>query len=183
MIFGLFRRANNEAVIDTLYLAVVAASRQPALYADLGVPDTFEGRFESLALHAILVLRQLQHREAPGPAVAQHLVDTVFKHFDRTLREMGVGDTTIPKRMKTMAEAFGGRSAAYDAALRADHKALVDALTRNVYADKGDSAALAAYVEAAVASAAVTPLQVFLDGTPPFPDAACFARKATKESI
>ena len=50
--------------------------------------------------------------------MAQHLVDTVFKHFDRTLREMGVGDTTVPKRMKTMAEAFGGRSAAYDTALR-----------------------------------------------------------------
>ncbi len=179
MIFGLFRRASNDAVIDRLYLAVVAASRQPALYADLRVPDTFEGRFESLSLHAILTLRRLQRCEAPGPAMAQHLVDTVFKHFDRTLREMGVGDTTVPKRMKTMAEAFGGRSAAYDAALRGGRETLVEALARNVYAGERDAVALADYVEAATAALAMTPLQAFLDGVPHFPDAASFVREAT----
>ena len=179
MIFGLFRRASNDAVIDRLYLSVVAASRQPALYADLHVPDTFEGRFESLALHAILALRRLQGCEAPGPAMAQHLVDTVFKHFDRTLREMGVGDTTVPKRMKTMAEAFGGRSAAYDAALRGRRETLVDALARNVYAGERDAAALTDYVEAATAALAMTPLQAFVDGVPRFPDATSFVREPT----
>ena len=179
MIFGLFRRAANEAVIEKLYLAVVDASRQPALYADLAVPDTFEGRFESLALHAIIVLRRLQRCEAPGPAVAQHLVDTVFKHFDRTLREMGVGDTTVPKRMKTMAEAFGGRSSAYEVAFRDGHEATIEALARNVYAGKGDAVALAAYVEAATSALAVTPLQSFLDGEPRFPQAAAFTREST----
>ena len=179
MIFGLFRRASNDAVIDRLYLSVVAASRQPPLYADLHVPDTFEGRFECLALHAILVLRRLQSCEAPGPAMAQHLVDTVFKHFDRTLREMGVGDTTVPKRMKTMAEAFGGRSAAYDVALRGGQAALADALVRNVYAGKRDAAPLTDYVEAAVAALAMTPLQAFVDGAPRFPDATSFVREST----
>ena len=177
MIFGLFRRARNDAVIDRLYRSVADASREPALYADLRVPDTFEGRFESLSLHAILVLRRLQRCEEPGPAMAQHLVDTVFKHFDRTLREMGVGDTTVPKRMKTIAEAFGGRSSAYDAALRDGRKALVEALARNVYAGKGDAVALADYVEAATAALAMTPLQAFLDGIVRFPDAAPFARE------
>ena len=176
MIFGLFRRAGNEAVIDRLYLAIVAAARQPALYADLHVPDTFEGRFESLVLHAILILRRLQRCDAPGPAMAQHLVDTVFKHFDRTLREMGVGDTTVPKRMRTMAEAFGGRSAAYDAALRGARDELVESLARNVYAGKRDAVALTEYVEASTAALAMTPLQAFLDGVPHFPDAASFAR-------
>ena len=179
MIFGLFRRAANDAVIDRLYLAVVDASRRPALYADLAVPDTFEGRFESLCLHAILVLRRLQRCETPGPAMAQHLVDTVFKHFDRTLREMGVGDTTVPKRMKTMAEAFGGRSTAYEAAFRDDREALVEALARNVYAGKRDAIALTAYVEAATAALAMTPLQAFLDGEPGFPKPASFAREPT----
>ncbi len=179
MIFGLFRRAGNDAVIDRLYLSVVAASRQQALYSDLHVPDTFEGRFESLALHAILVLRRLQSCEAPGPAMAQHLVDTVFKHFDRTLREMGVGDTTVPKRMKAMAEAFGGRSAAYDVALRGGQQTLTDALARNVYAGKRDAAALTHYVEAAAAALATTPLQAFVDGVPRFPDATAFVREPT----
>ena len=68
----------------------------------MGVPDTFEGRFESLTLHAALLVRRLRAAEAPGPDMAQHLVDTVFRHFDRTLREMGVGDTTVPKRMKLL---------------------------------------------------------------------------------
>ena len=179
MIFGLFRRAGNDAVIDRLYLSVVAASRQPALYADLRVPDTFEGRFESLALHAILALRRLQSCEVPGPAMAQHLVDTVFKHFDRTLREMGVGDTTVPKRMKTMAEAFAGRSAAYDAALRGGREALAEALARNVYAGTRDAAALTDYVEAPSAALAMTPLQAFVDGAPRFPEAAFFVREPT----
>ncbi len=179
MMFGLFRRASNDAVIDRLYLAIVAASRQPALYADLHVPDTFEGRFESLTLHAILALRRLQACEAPGPAMAQHLVDIVFKHFDRTLREMGVGDTTVPKRMKTMAEAFGGRSAAYDAALRGGRDALTGALARNVYGGRRDAAALTAYVEAATAALAMTPLQAFVDGGPRFPEAATFAEEPT----
>ena len=175
MIFGLFRRAANDAVIDRLYLWVVDASRQPALYAELRVPDTFEGRFESLSLHAILVLRRLQRCEAPGPAMSQHLVDTVFKHFDRTLREMGVGDTTVPKRMKTMAEAFGGRSSAYDVAFRGGREALVEALARNVYAGKRDATSLADYVEAAAAALAATPLQAFLDGDARFPEAVAFS--------
>lgn len=177
MIFGLFRRAANDAVIDRLYLRVVDASRRPALYSDLGVPDTFEGRFESLALHAILVLRRLNGCEAPGPEVSQHLVDTVFKHFDRTLREMGVGDTTVPKRMKTMAEAFAGRSAAYDAAVRAGSAGLQETLERNVYAGRGDAAALARYVEATIAGLDGTTLQVLLDGELRFPDPASFARE------
>ena len=179
MIFGLFRRASNGAVIDRLYLSIVAASRQPALYADLGIPDTFEGRFECLSLHAILALRRLQHCEDPGSAMAQHLVDTVFKHFDRTLREMGVGDTTVPKRMKTMAEAFGGRSAAYALALRGDRELLVEALARNVYAGKRDAVALADYVEAAAAGLAMTPLQAFLDGVPRFPEAVSYVEEPT----
>ena len=118
MIFGLFRRASSEAVVHRLYAAVVWQRRGSLRSTPgLGIPDTFEGRFESLTLHATLVLRRLQACEAPGPALAQELVDTVFAQFDRTLREMGVGDTTVPKRMKTMAEAFLGRSAAYAAVL------------------------------------------------------------------
>ena len=174
MIFGLFRRASNDALVDRLYLAVVEASRQSSLYSDLRVPDTFEGRFESLALHVLLVLRRLQACEKPGPEVSQHLVDTTFKHFDRTLREMGVGDTVVPKRMKTMAEAFGGRSSAYETALREGRPALEAALSRNVYAGKRGSRPLAAYVEAAVDLLAMTPLQAFLDATMRFPDAAAF---------
>ena len=170
MIFGLFRRSANKVLIERLYLAIVAASRAPGLYRDYGVPDTFEGRFESLTLHAVLVLRHLRDSATPGPEMAQDLVDTVFQHFDRTLREMGVGDTVVPKRMKKMAEAFLGRSAAYDEALRAGPDALVESLSRNVYNGNGDALALARYVKAGVARIGAEPLQTFVDGAVPFPD-------------
>ena len=170
MIFGLFRRSTNQAIIDRLYLAIVEASRARPLYADLGVPDTFEGRFESLTLHAVLVLRHLRTSAEPGPDMAQDLVDTVFQHFDRTLREMGVGDTVVPKRMKKMAEAFLGRSAAYDEAFRGDPAGLRETIARNVLNGTGDASALTHYVEAGLAAIAAAPLQDFVDGTPPFPD-------------
>lgn len=176
MIFGLFRRSANETLIDRIYAAVVVSSRQPGLYVELGIPDTFEGRFESLTLHAVLVLRRLKELEAPGPDMAQHLVDTVFKHFDRTLREMGVGDTTVPKRMKSMAEAFLGRSTAYDEAMRAGPDALARALARNVYVGRRDGTDLARYVMASVAALAAQPLQTYMDGTLRFADpTACAA--------
>ena len=168
MILGLFRRARSEAVVERLYAAIVAASRQPALYADLGVPDTFEGRFESLTLHGVLVLRRLQACETPGPALAQELTDTLFAHLDRTLREMGVGDTTVPKRMRTLAEAFLGRSRAYAEALGGDEGSLAATLARNVGARDTDG--LVRYVSASVEALARQPLQEFIDGRLPFPD-------------
>ena len=170
MIFALFRRASSEAVVRRLYAALVAVSRTPALYADLGVPDTFEGRFESLTLHAALVLSRLQACEAPGPALAQELVDTIFAHFDRTLREMGVGDTVVPKRMRTMVEAFLGRGTAYAEALAAGGPALVATLARNTGAV--DAAGLARYVAIGRTALAAQPLQGYIDGTLPFPDPA-----------
>ncbi len=170
MIFGLFRRSSSRAVIERLYAAIVEGSRQRALYAELGVPDSFEGRFESLTVHAVLVLRRLRGLESPGPEMAQDLVDTVFRHFDRTMREMGVGDTSVPKRMKRLAEAFLGRSTAYDEALRDGHDALAKALSRNVYNGAREDDALALYVEAGVAHLAQRPLQAFIDGAVTFPD-------------
>lgn len=166
MIRGLFRRSPSEAVVRRLYGALVEAARRPALYAAIGVPDTFEGRFESLTLHAALVLRRLQAGEPPGPALAQDLVDTTFAHFDRTLREMGVGDTSVPKRMKQMAEAFYGRCNAYEQALAEDETALVATLARNTGA--GDAEALARYVAAGVEALRRQPVARFVDGVLPF---------------
>ena len=172
MLFGLFNRSASKAVIERLYAAIVVGSRQRELYVALGVPDTLEGRFESLTLHAVLVVRQLRSLEAPGPEMAQELVDTVFRHFDQTMREMGVGDTSVPKRMKTFAEAFLGRSNAYDDALSRGHEALTLSLHRNVYAGSRDGEDLARYVDACVAMLAHQPLQAFIDGAVTFPDPA-----------
>jgi len=148
--------------------------RRPAFYLDYGVPDTFEGRFELLALHAGLVLRRLNKAEAPGPAVAQNLVDGVFANLEADLREAGVGDVTVPKRMKKLAEAFLGRSAAYDAALRGEGS-LTAAVSRNVYAGRLDAtrahaARMTRYVEVTAERLDAAPLADCLAGPLPFPD-------------
>ena len=130
MIFGLFRGTANRRLIDRLHGEIVAAARDPVLFTQYGVADDLDGRFESVALHAALVLRRLNLLPPPGPQIAQDLADAVFQHFDIALREMGVGDISVPKRMKTLAEAFLGRAAAYDRALAAGHAALCAALPR-----------------------------------------------------
>ena len=169
--FGRRRPSPTRLLLDRLHGEIVGAVRRPAFYLDYGVPDTFEGRFELLALHAGLVLRRFNAAPAPGPAVAQDLVDTIFAHLDADLREAGVGDITVPKRMKKLCEAFLGRSAAYDAALRLGPEAIVDALARNVYGGADEAAErLASYVARTGAVLDATSLDSCLSGPLPFPD-------------
>lgn len=156
MIANPFRQRGNRRVIERLHERVVAAARRPALFLPpYGVPDTIEGRFDLLVLLSILTLRRLENLAEPGPEVAQDLMDTVFEHLDAGLREMGVGDLAVPKRMKKLAEAFAGRNVAYRAALAQNGPGLADALARNIYgqeAAEGRAIALAAYCRRAIAA-------------------------------
>ena len=119
MILNLFRKDPRGPLIEALHRRIDDAVREPALYLRLGVPDTPEGRFECLALHLVLVLRHLRRLPPPAAEVAQDLVDAFFRQLDASLREMGVGDMGVPKRMKKLAQAFFSRAAAYDRALDA----------------------------------------------------------------
>lgn len=173
--FGRRRPSPRRLLLDRLHTEIVGALRRPAFYLDYAVPDSFEGRFELLALHAGLVLRRFNAAEPPGPAVAQDLVDTVFAHLDADLREAGVGDITVPKRMKTLCEAFLGRSSAYDAALRLGPAELAASFARNVYAGRRDGAApepqrLARYAMALDEVLAAAALDACLSAPLPFPD-------------
>ena len=169
-LFGRKRAQANRQLIERLHAEIVAAVRRPAFYVDYGVADTFEGRLELLILHAWLVLKRLNDAEAPGPAAAQDLVDAVFRHLDFGLREMGVGDMAVPKRMKTLAEAFLGRSMAYDTALREGEQALAAALSRNMFNGNDTGKAMARYAMAAGARLSATPLEVCFVDPLPFPD-------------
>jgi cytochrome b pre-mRNA-processing protein 3 len=176
MVLSLFRRAANRHLIDRLHGDIVAATRQPAFYRDLGVADTFDGRFEILALLSTLVVRRLARLPSPGPDIAQDLTDAVFRHLDPALREMGVGDLTVPKRMRKLAAALLGRRQAYEGALgESGDDVLVAALARNVYGDDGEASlpqarGLAHYVRRADAALARAPLEAFVDGPTPFPE-------------
>lgn len=168
----LFRRRRHERGAEALYLAVVAQSRLPVFYAALGVPDTVDGRFDMIALHAFLLLRRLKGEPAAAE-LAQAVFDLMFADMDRNLREMGVGDLTVGKRVKTMAKAFYGRIAAYDAGLdAADPAVLREALRRNLLRgtapDDAALAALAAYVRSQAAALGRQPLDDLLGGAVAF---------------
>ena len=184
MIRNPFRREDSrERAIRALHSRVNAGARVPALYLDLGVPDTVEGRFEALCLHVVLVLRHLRRLPAPAADIAQDLVNSVFEQLDSSLRELGVGDMGVSKRMKKLAQAFYGRAAAYDAALDAsDADALAASLARNVLARDEPEAArgLAAYVGAADAGLAATDLDALMAEGPVLPDPARFAGTAAR---
>jgi cytochrome b pre-mRNA-processing protein 3 len=123
----------RQATTGTLYLAIVAQARQVELYRDWLVPDTVEGRFELVALHTWLVLRRLRHAGKNGAAARQALLDYMFGDFDRSIREIGVGDISIGKYMKRLGKSFYGRAAIYDKCLETgDSSQLAEAARRNI---------------------------------------------------
>jgi cytochrome b pre-mRNA-processing protein 3 len=155
-LLAMFRRRPHERAGFELYGAAVAAARDPWLFAELGVPDTVEGRFDLVSLHVALLIRRLRtDGEAAGPALAQAVFDAMFADMDVNLREMGVSDLAVGKRVRRMWEAFHGRALAYEAALdSADPAALAEALDRNVWrgeAPQGAAGRLAALARAQAA--------------------------------
>jgi len=166
----LFARTSDarQALCDAVYGQIVAAARQPRFYAEWGVPDTPLGRFEMLALHMILVLRRLSGGGAAAEALAADLTDLFFAETDRALRDLGVGDTRVPRRLKELASMFYGRARAYGDALGAgDQAALAEALARNVWQGNADgfgAVPLAAEALAAAARLAGTSIETILAG-------------------
>ena len=135
MIFGLFKKKNNNrAIVDRQYATLTAAARTPAFYLDLGVPDTVMGRFEMLSVIMILYFRRTKSSDVSGQEIAQEIVDAFFQDLDHSIRELGIGDQGVPKRMKKFTGMFYGRLESYAAALDAsDRVALAAALRRNIY--------------------------------------------------
>jgi cytochrome b pre-mRNA-processing protein 3 len=133
-IFGLFGSRRHERAGFALYTSSVGAARENLYFERLGVPDTLDGRFDLVGLFTALLIRRLRNQAPPGPALAQAVFDAMFADMDFNLREMGVGDIGVGKRMRDMWEAFHGRAMAYEAPLAAgDTAALAAALARNVW--------------------------------------------------
>ncbi len=166
-------RAKNRAVVESLYDAVMQQARQPVFYATYGVPDTPDGRFEMVSLHTFLVLSRLRGRGEAAQELAQDLFDHMFRDMDHALREMGVGDMAIGKRIQKMASKFYGRADAYQKAFATSGAELEDAVERNVYAGvvptPGGAAAIASYMRRVTDALAAQPLEAILEGTVSFP--------------
>jgi cytochrome b pre-mRNA-processing protein 3 len=169
-----FANAPENRVAREVYSLIVAKARQPYFYARLCVPDTLDGRFDMIALHAILVTDRLARGGAQARFLSQKIFDEVFADMDRSLREMGVGDLSVGKKVRHMAEVFYGRAKAYrDALSRRDTKALEQALARNIFPEGSSPAnvnVLAAYVTAAACLLADLTDAQLLAGEVSFPE-------------
>src|SRR6478735_2752018 len=170
--FNHFRkpRLAPRRTIEAIYGMIVTQAREPLFYRDLGVPDTVNGRFDLLLMHLWLVLRRLKAVKA-GSVLSQQLFDHFCIDMDDNLREMGVGDLTVPKRMQAFGEAFYGRTAAYDFALTEGREALAQAMCKNILnGEKIEQARrLAAYAEVVMTALAGEGEVALMSGTFRFP--------------
>ncbi|MGW9230777.1 ubiquinol-cytochrome C chaperone family protein [Pseudorhizobium sp. NPDC055634] len=141
MIFGLFRKKRqNQPIVDRQYASLTSAARDPFFYTDLGVPDTVMGRFEMLSIVMILFFRRTARSKTSGQELAQEIIDAFFQDLDHSIRELGIGDQGVPKRMKKLAGMFYGRLESYAAALDAtDREDLAAALARNLHPEAADA--------------------------------------------
>ncbi|HTV71876.1 MAG TPA: ubiquinol-cytochrome C chaperone family protein [Rhizobiaceae bacterium] len=153
MLHLLGRSAGRKQTVRQLYATTVARAREPVFFTKLGVPDTIDGRFDLLALHAWMVLDRL--REAKLPDLSQAFIDTVFIGFDEGLRDLGAGDMGMGRRMKKLADAFYGRMSSYEGS--ESIQTMSESLLRNLYRGAGDvqsAAIVARYVDSARAHVA-----------------------------
>ncbi len=165
----MFRRRPLERPGFLLYGAAVAAARDPLFHTRFGVADTLDGRFDLASLHVALLIRRLRHDADPrGAPLAQAVFDAMFSDMDVNLREMGVGDLSVGKKMRKRWEAFHGRALAYETALDAgDDLSLAAALERNVWrgaAPKGAAARLAGLAMAQDRHLAAQPFAALVRG-------------------
>jgi cytochrome b pre-mRNA-processing protein 3 len=179
MILRPFRRSAENRTIASLYGMIVAQARLPAFYADYGVPDTVQGRFDLIVLHLVLLLRRFAREDAPARRLGQRLFDAFCRDLDSNLREMAIGDLAVPRHMRRFGEAFYGRQSAYVAALdAADQRDFETALARNIFRGTGvgrGPARLARYARAVVRELDAQELDALLRGEVGFPNAEAFA--------
>lgn len=175
MILNLFRKNTATEPVYAVYSAIVAQSRQPRFYADWLVPDTVTGRFDMISLHLALLFRRLRAEAGARKDFSQAVFDLFFKDMDRSLREMGVGDLGVPKRIQKMGNIFFGLLAALNEAMdRNDAVALEAVLARNIF-DGNPGAhvrALADYLLAEDHALAAQPAEAITGGTISFEAAA-----------
>lgn len=164
----LFRPKPARIAGQKLYAGLVAQARRPDFYSQMATPDTVEGRFELYSLHVVLVLDRLKRQGAAAGVVAQALFDAYVSALDDALREMGVGDLSVGKKMRKLGEAFYGRVKSYEAALAAlpDEGPLAALISRTVYAEAAgaEPQPLVAYVLRQRQALVDQPLEAILAG-------------------
>ena len=180
MFSNLFSFSDEKKTAHKLYIVLVEQARQPAFYEKYGVADTLAGRFDMIVLHAVLLLRRFAQKPDQTKELSQALFDYMFDDFDLNLRETGIGDTGIGKRIKKMGTGFYGRAAVYNEGLDTENQQMLkDALARNLYRETEPSeenlACMASYMQREAANLDALDLDqlmkgAFQFGPPPGPE-------------
>jgi cytochrome b pre-mRNA-processing protein 3 len=169
-------RVRTQRIGRAFYDSIVAQSRAEPFYRELGVPDTMEGRFELIVLHTHLVLERLRPEGDIGQALSRALIEAFVADVDANMREIGIADLGVPRRVKRAAAALFERARAYAAAQPASGTpdALQGALVEHIYGGVCTNPNLplqmARYVRQAVASLDQQPSSALLEGRVAFPD-------------
>ena len=176
MLRWLKQKAETRRIGHEIYERIVAQAREPVFFSDMRVPDTMEGRLEMIVLHLSLMLDRLRTEGAPGQRLGQHLMEHLMADYDDALRQIGIGDMGVPRRIQKAAAAFTERNHAYRAALGERASDTLEAvLAAHVFgagSDAGappdiasaDVARLAAYVRAARRFLAELPADRLFEG-------------------
>lgn len=147
MLRALHQAAERKTLARQLCAELIEQSRAPEFFTRLGVPDTLDGRFDLVALHAWVVLESIGNEASLGQA----LIDEIFLNFDEALREIGTGDAGMNRRRKTLAGMFYGRLQAYRTTTTREE--LAAAIQRNIYRGaeerSAEASALATYASGA----------------------------------
>ena len=131
-----FKKKNKEIVELSvrLYKLIVKQSRNKEFYLSLKIPDTIDGRFELIVLHFFLLERTLDKEIKKDQLIYKELLEIIYKDFDMSLREIGVGDLSVGKKIYHMTEAFSGRLFAYRKFNNKKHYNIIEAtIRRNIY--------------------------------------------------
>lgn len=160
MVLNFFRKSPGNAAVEAAYQSIVAQSRQPRFYAEWGIADTVTGRFDMITLHLALMLRRLKSDPA-GAALAQGLVERFFVDMDDSIRELGISDIGVPRKVRDMGKLFYGVLNGLSAALDSGEASAVEAvLTKNFFANVASpgARALADYALAEAEALAARPV-------------------------
>jgi len=161
MLQNLFR-TRRERLGQPLYELAVQQARDPRFYTQLGIADRIDARFELYTLHVLLLNMRLRDEGERGAEAGQQMFDIYVSQLDHTLRELGVGDISVGKKMRKLGESLYGRMTAWEAALKAeDEAALKASVARNVYEsdDAAVGGALAAYAISSRRNLAAQPFE------------------------
>lgn len=162
MLRNLFKSRPSRQAAESLYAQAVAQARLPAFYAGLGVPDRIDSRFELYTLHVTLLVLRLRDEGQAGADAAQDVFDAYVSALDNTLRELGVGDVSVGRKMRKLGEAVYGRMTAYETAIRAqDRDGLAQALARNILEAEGTASGMATLADYALDTRAALAAQPF----------------------